>query len=96
MGKMFAKLRRLAPFYRPYLGMFLFDLFCTLIMVGVELIFPLLVRALMNEGLSAELGLNLEIIIKVSLVILFMRIVDAFADFYVSAYGHIIDRKSVV
>ncbi len=93
MGKMFAKLRRLAPFYRPYLGMFLFDLFCTLIMVGVELIFPLLVRALMNEGLSAELGLNLEIIIKVSLVILFMRIVDAFADFYVSAYGHIMGAK---
>ena len=49
---MMRKLRRLVPFYRPYLGLFLFDLFCTLVMAAVELIFPLLVRLLMNRGLN--------------------------------------------
>ena len=90
---MMRKLRRLVPFYRPYLGLFLFDLFCTLVMAAVELIFPLLVRLLMNRGLNPELGLDIAFVLRIGAAILFMRIVDALANYYVSGWGHIVGAR---
>lgn len=87
------KLKRLVPFFRPYKGLFILDLICTVLMVAVELAFPLLVRMLMNYGLSPEIGLDIQFVLKIGAAILFLRLVDAAAGYYVSGWGHIMGAR---
>lgn len=42
-------LKRFLPYYKPYKKMFARDLGCATVVAAVELVFPLLVRMLMNN-----------------------------------------------
>ena len=82
-------LRRFIPYYKPYLGMFLFDLLCASVTTLCELILPLIVRDITNMGMTAAASLTVQYIIRVGLIYIGLRLLDAAADFYKGSYGHI-------
>ena len=88
-----SNLRRFLPYYKPYKGLFIKDMLCATIVTAVELIFPLLVRRIMNEGLSGAAGISLNVIWQTGVLILILRLIDVFCNYYIACQGHIMGAK---
>ncbi|MFZ5351526.1 MAG: ABC transporter ATP-binding protein [Bacillota bacterium] len=87
------KIRRFIAYYKPYKLMFFVDMLCALTVSAIDLSFPVLVRYLLNEGIQNRLGLAMDIILKVGFLMLALRIVEYFCQYYIAAYGHIMGAK---
>lgn len=87
-----ALLKRIIPYYKPYLGIFLLDLLCALGVAVAGLVFPMLVRYLLNECLAADQILWRSIIIVAALM-LGVRLVEMLCNYYMTTVGHIMGSK---
>ena len=87
-----ALLKRFIPYYKPYLGIFLLDLLCALGVAVAGLVFPMLVRYLLNECLAADQILWRSIIIVAALM-LGVRLVEMLCNYYMTTVGHIMGSK---
>ncbi len=84
------KLRRFIAYYKPYKAMLFLDMLCALTASGIDLLFPMLVRYLLDNGINNEIGVAVDIIIKLGIGMLALRILEYFCQYYITAYGHII------
>lgn len=58
------KIKRFMTYYKPYRWLFAMDLFCAFMAAGIDLLFPVLVRYLLDNGINNEFGVAIEVIIK--------------------------------
>ncbi len=86
-------LKKFVNYYKPYLGVFFFDLVCATIISLVDLAYPQLLRTMAKtlflESKEVIIG-TLPIILVVLLV---AYIVQALSKYYVSCQGHIMGAK---
>ncbi|HYF84462.1 MAG TPA: ABC transporter ATP-binding protein [Clostridia bacterium] len=87
------KLWRFISYYKPYKGLFFLDMFCAFTAAGVDLLFPVLVKYLLEKSLSAELNTAFDIIIKIGAVMLAIQILKYFCQYFITAWGHIMGAK---
>lgn len=87
------KLGRFITYYKPYKGLFFLDMLCSFTAAGIDLLFPLLVKYLLEQGLSAEIGLAFDIIMKIGILMLVLYIVKYFCQYFITAWGHIMGAK---
>lgn len=85
-------LKRLKPYYKPYRKIFALDFLFALLITLVELAFPLLVKVLINEDIT-ENGIVISYILIVGAILLGLKVIDAFANYYVMKVGHIMGAK---
>ena len=74
-------LKRFVPYYRKYMGILVMDLFCASLTTVCEMVFPLILRYITNEGIRDLASLTVGVIGKAALVYLILRIIDALAYF---------------
>ncbi|CDI49949.1 multidrug resistance ABC transporter ATP-bindingand permease protein [Clostridium tetani 12124569] len=87
-------LKRFTAYYKPYKGMFFMDMFCALTLSMIDLIFPLIVRYLLNDIYVNKS--SSEIIYFVGLIglgLLIMYVVKYFCQYYISSWGHIMGAR---
>ena len=86
--------KRLLPYYRPYLKTLFTDLFASAMTTVCELVLPLLVRRITNAatGAGAE-ALTPQLILTLGICYMLLRGVDALASYYVNSAGHIMGTK---
>ena len=86
-------LKRFVSYYKPYLGFFVADLGCAIVLSIIDLSFPQILRWL-PEGLfsrgSAEIMNALTWLLPAMLL---MYVVRALCQFYVTSYGHIMGTR---
>jgi len=87
------KLKRFLSYYRPYKGMFFMDMFCALISSGIDLLFPSLVKYLMDEVYSKRPANLLEIVLLSSAGLLILYIIRYFCQYYITSWGHIMGAR---
>ena len=87
------KLSRFIVYYKPYKLLFFADMLCALAISGVDLVFPMLVRELLNKGINNVEGLAFDLIIKVALIMIAMRILEYFCRHFITAWGHIMGAR---
>ena len=87
------KLRRFISYYKPYRGLFFLDMFCSLTVAGIDLLFPVLVRYLLDHGISVEIGVAFDIILKIGALMLGMHILKYFCEYFITAWGHIMGAR---
>ncbi len=73
--------------------MLFFDLFCAALTTVCELVLPMLVRYVTNAGINDLASLTVEVILKIGALYLFLRVVDAAANFFMASIGHIMGTK---
>ena len=78
-------LRKFASYYRPYIGLFILDLSCTVAIAAVELIFPIATRFAINELLPSDAYTAFFLLMALLLV---GYIVRAALQYVVSYWGH--------
>ena len=86
-------LKRFVPYYRKYMGILIMDLFCASLTTVCEMVFPLILRYITNEGIRDLASLTVGVIGKAALFYLILRIIDALAYFYMAYTGHIMGAK---
>lgn len=82
-------LRRFAPYFKPYVGVLLFDLLCAALTTLCEIVLPMLVRHLAQVGIDSFELLTADLILKVAGVYLVLRIVDVAATYFMANVGHV-------
>ncbi|MDF2590760.1 MAG: thiamine transporter permease [Clostridia bacterium] len=87
------KIKRFMIYYKPYKFLFFADMLCALAVSGVDLVFPMLVRELLNKGINNAEGLAFDLIIKVAVIMIAMRILEYFCRHFITAWGHIMGAR---
>ncbi len=86
-------LKRFVPYYRKYVGILAMDLFCASLTTVCEMVFPLILRYITNEGMRDLASLTVGVVGKAALLYLVLRIIDGLAYFYMAYSGHIMGAK---
>ena len=84
-----ALLRRFAPYFKRYLGIFCLDLFCAGLTALCEVVLPLLVRYLAQIGMEDVSLLSAGLVLRVGAVYLVLRMIDVAAYYFMCNRGHI-------
>ena len=92
-GKSLHAVKRLMPYYKPYVGILIFDLFCASMTTVCELTLPLLVRKITNAATSEPMTLTLQLILTIGGLYILLRCIDAAAMYYMNSRGHIMGTK---
>ncbi|MFI3225911.1 MAG: ABC transporter ATP-binding protein [Clostridia bacterium] len=87
------RLTRFLPYYRKHGLALFFDLFCTSLTTICALVFPMIVRELTTIATTDLASLTIAFVLKLTGLYMFLRIVDVFAGFYMSCYGHVMGSK---
>jgi len=82
-------MRRFIPYYRKYIPVLAFDLFCAALTTLCDIALPLIVRNITQLATDNIAALTVEYVIRLGLIYLALRLVDAMANFYMAARGHI-------
>lgn len=85
-------LKRFMPYYKPYIGIFLLDLLCALGVAVSGLVFPMLVRYILNVCLAAETVLWQPVVI-VSAIMLGVRLLELTCNYYMTTVGHVMGSR---
>lgn len=86
-------LKRFAPYFKKYKFTLCLDLFCAAMTTICELVLPLIMRYITNEGLRDLASLSLRTVGALGLVYLVLRILDCFASYYMADMGHVMGAK---
>ena len=86
-------MRRFAPYYKKYLPVLLFDLFCASLTTVCEMVLPLILRYITNEGMRNLAGLTAGTVLTIGAVYFGLRVLDGLASFYMAYAGHIMGAK---
>ncbi|MBE6027266.1 MAG: ABC transporter ATP-binding protein [Clostridiales bacterium] len=82
-------LKRFYPYFKPYLHILLFDLFCASLTSVCDLVLPLIVRFITNTVTTSPADLTVELIVRLTLLYIALRIIDVAANYYMQNRGHI-------
>ncbi|MBR2933504.1 MAG: ABC transporter ATP-binding protein [Clostridia bacterium] len=86
----FGLIKKFARYYKPHLGMFIFDLVCALLISVCNLVYPSIARTIMND--YAPNG-QVNMILIFSGVLLAIFILKAVLNYCVTYYGHMVGVK---
>lgn len=86
-------IRRFAPYYKKYLGVLLLDLFCAALTTICEIVLPLILRFITNQGMYHLAELTSRTVLLIGFFYLGLRIIDGLASFYMAYTGHIMGAK---
>lgn len=86
-------LKRFISYYGPYKGMFFLDMFCALVLSGIDLLFPSLVQYLMDEVYDKRPGNMITIVLATGAGLLLLYIIRFFCQHYITSWGHIMGAR---
>ncbi len=87
------KLKKLASYYRPYLGLFFADMFFAILGAAITLVIPLIVRYITGNVITQEPDATMLKIIRLGIFMLILVLVECYCNYFISNYGHIMGAK---
>ena len=82
------------PYYKPYLGIMAFDLFCAALTTVCELVLPMVVRTITGAASGEDLAtLTPKLILGIGGMYILLRIIDTAANYFMTSIGHIMGTK---
>ncbi|NLK98534.1 MAG: ABC transporter ATP-binding protein, partial [Epulopiscium sp.] len=87
------KAKTFLSYYKPYLGLFIADMACAFIAAGINLVFPLIVRYITGDILQSSSTIAVGLIVKVTLLMLFLTLVEYLCNYFITSYGHIMGAR---
>lgn len=85
--------RRFFPYFKPYWKTLVMDLFCAGLTTICELVLPMIMRYITNEGLRDVASLSMKTISLMVGLYLLLRVVDCIAAYYMAGMGHIMGTR---
>ena len=86
-------MKRFAPYYKRYWKTMVFDLFCASLTTICELVLPMILRYITNQGMQDLTLISVGMILRIGGLYFCLRIVDGLAAFYMAYTGHVMGAK---
>ncbi len=86
-------IRRFAPYYKNYKGVFALDLFCAALTTVCELVLPMIMRYITNEGIQDLANLTIRTMVMLAGIYMVLRLIDCVATYYMLDMGHVMGAK---
>lgn len=82
-------LKRFMPYLMKYKKILFFDLFCASLTTLCDIVLPRIMSTLTNTAMYEPVSLTVELITKMALLYIVLRLIDAAAYFFMCSQGHI-------
>lgn len=86
-------LSKFLPYYKPYKVTVFLDLFCAALTTVCELVLPLIMRYITNQGIQNLAALSVRTIMILGFIYLALRVLDCIANYYMADMGHVMGAK---
>ncbi len=86
-------LKRFLPYYKRYWKIMVFDLLCASLTTVCELVFPMLLRYITNQGMEELASITVGMILRIGGIYFVLRIIDGLAAFYMAYTGHVMGTR---
>ena len=81
--------KKFFSYYKPYMGLFLMDMFCALVVAAISLVYPLLIRYITNNVLVNNAPSEaVKIIIELALVFVGLILIEFACNYFITYKGH--------
>lgn len=85
--------KRFIPYYKNYVGVLIFDLFCAALTTVCELVLPMIVREITGRATEDIATLTVGFVLKIGAFYMILRFIDTAANYYMATYGHIMGTR---
>ena len=82
-------IRRFYPYLKKYRKLLYLDLFFAAMTTLCDIVLPMIMRSLTNSAVGNAAPLTAEAVIRMAILYVLLRLVDAGANFYMQSQGHI-------
>ena len=86
-------LKKMAGYYKPYMGTFLLDMFFAFLASVISLVIPLVVRYITSNIAAMPTETAVKSIITIGIVLIVLVLIQFVANFYVTDIGHVMGAK---
>ena len=86
-------LKRFYPYFRPYWYILVFDLFCASLTSVCDLVLPVIVRYITNTVTASPADLTVELVVRITVLYIVLRMIDVAANYYMQNRGHIMGAQ---
>ncbi|TDT45634.1 ABC transporter ATP-binding protein [Fonticella tunisiensis] len=87
-------IKKFIKYYKPYKHLFFADMFCALTLSGIDLLFPVIVRYLLNDVYILNDSREIvRYVIYIGSALLAMYIIRYFCQYFITSWGHIMGAK---
>jgi len=86
-------IKRFVPYFKKYIWILGFDLFCAALTTICELVLPLIVRFITNAGMNNLQSLTVKMILSLGILYLVLRIIDGAANYFMASVGHVMGTR---
>lgn len=86
-------LRRFLPYYKPYVGIMILDLFCAALTCLAELTLPQIIKYLTNTAVEDIASITVKTVLLLAGLYLTLRLIDTGAAFFMAYQGHVMGTK---
>ena len=93
MNKKNSSLKRFIPYFYPYKHLLFLDLLCAALTTVCELVLPMILRYITNQGIEDLAALSVGTIGKLGLLYLILRLIDCAAYYFMAGWGHIMGTR---
>ena len=77
------------PYLLRYKGILMFDLFCAALTTVCDMVLPLIMSYLTTAATDSAVVLTIEMVLRLALLYLLLRLIDAAANYYMANTGHV-------
>ncbi len=91
--KNIALMKRFFPYLKKHLGTQILVLMCASVSAACEIILPLIVRKITDQGVASPEGLTVKLIVSITVAYIALRGMDSLAGFCQSYFGHKMGTK---
>ena len=88
-----ALMRRFAPYFKPYAGVLLLDLFCAALTTLCEIGLPMMMRRLAQVGMDDVSLLTSGLVLRVAALYIVLRLIDVAASFFMANIGNVMGAR---
>ena len=85
--------QRFMPYFRPYMGVMLLDLFCATLTTVCDLVLPLIVRFITGTITTDAAALTIAVVLRLGAAYLLLRVIDTAAYYYMQSIGHVMGSR---
>lgn len=86
-------LKFFSKYYKPYIGIIILDLICACLSTVCELVLPMIVRYITQTAEAGATALLVTTVLRLGALYLFLKLVDTFANYYMSNTGHVMGAR---
>lgn len=86
-------IKSVLPYFKRYKNILFVDLFCAALTTASEMVLPLILRYIANLGMVDTSSIGVNIIIRLGMVFVLIKIIELVAVYYMASIGHIMGAK---